>query len=99
MHFKNRISHRNSVHPIDVDKQEGNNKQDKGKKYKKSGGNNQPEKITIINHVSGGDSAKELPVPNEELSFRNLSVRIRGLHRLHSYFDAPIIKFLNHFVI
>jgi hypothetical protein len=84
------------VHPIDDEKQD-EKQGGKGRKNNKKNGNQQ-EKITIINHVAG-DSSKELAVPNEELSFRNLSVRITGIRRLHSYFDAPIIKFLNHFVI
>lgn len=44
------------------------------------------------------DFSQYYNIPNEELSYRCTNIRLKGLNRIYSYFNAPIIKFLNHFV-
>ena len=38
-------------------------------------------------------------VPNDELSFRSTKKKIKGWNRVYSFYNAPIVKFINHFVI
>ena len=41
----------------------------------------------------------EMPnIPNEELNYRKTKTKIKGLNRIYSYFSAPVVKFLTHFV-
>ena len=43
---------------------------------------------------------EEIPnIPNEDLNYRKTKVKVRGLNRIYTYFSAPVVKFLNHFVI
>jgi hypothetical protein len=72
----------------------------KGKLKKKKSNNKDQMKITVVDNKSEEASTpgREIAVPNEDLSFRNLSVQVKGIHRFYAYFNAPIIKFLNHLV-
>ncbi len=41
----------------------------------------------------------EIPnIPNEDLNYRKTKNKVKGLSRIYSYFNAPVVKFLNHFV-
>ncbi|CAF0775680.1 unnamed protein product [Brachionus calyciflorus] len=37
-------------------------------------------------------------IPNKELSYRQINIKLSGLDRIYSYFNAPIVKFLNHLI-
>lgn len=37
-------------------------------------------------------------IPNSDLSYRCINYRIKGLGRIYHFHNAPIIKFVNHFV-
>ena len=37
-------------------------------------------------------------VPNEELNYRSTKYKLKGFNRVYAYYNAPIVKFLNHFV-
>jgi len=42
---------------------------------------------------------EEFPnIPNEELNYRKIKIKVKGLNRIYTYFSAPVVKFLNHFV-
>jgi hypothetical protein len=39
----------------------------------------------------------EIPnIPNEDLNYRKTKNKVKGLSRIYSYFNAPVVKFLNH---
>lgn len=58
------------------------------------------DKIQKENSIDDPNDFSQIEnIPNEELSYRSINFRVTGVDRLYSYFNAPIIKFLNHFVI
>ena len=52
------------------------------------------EDVEKQNKVNEG----EVSIPNEDLSFRDVNIKLRGIYRIIAFFNAPIIKFFNHFV-
>lgn len=48
---------------------------------------------------SGQQTHQLLNIPNKELTYRSTKPRLKGPRRIFSYYNAPIIKFFNHFVV
>ena len=48
--------------------------------------------------VKNEDGISQLNVPNNDLSHRCTNYRLKGLFRVYHFHNAPIIKFVNHFV-
>ncbi len=44
------------------------------------------------------DLEQFLSIPNEDLSYRNTKYKLNGMSRIFGFYNAPIVKFMNHFV-
>jgi hypothetical protein len=56
-----------------------------------------PEKKQNENNKDGEINIP-VDVPNSELSYRRINTRLIGPARVYHFYNAPIIKFVNHFV-